>query len=74
MALGVVRRTIGPSFLMKFNQPWQIAVTIEERTEPKWLGWTGSVLSGLTILFPLMDATMKLMQLPIVVETTSQLG
>jgi len=35
---------------------------------------TGYALSGLVILFMLMDATMKLMGLPIVTETTAQLG
>ena len=41
---------------------------------PKWMRWLGFVLSGLVILFMLMDATMKLMQLPIVLETTEQIG
>ena len=36
--------------------------------------WLGLVLSGLVVLFMLMDATMKLMQLPVVLETTAQLG
>lgn len=40
----------------------------------KALVWTGRVLSGLVILFMLMDAVMKLMVLPIVVETSGQLG
>ena len=41
---------------------------------PKWMKWTGFALSGLVIAFMLMDATMKLMQLPIVAETGQQLG
>lgn len=36
--------------------------------------WTGRVLSGLASLFLLMDAGMKLLRLPVVVETTKQLG
>jgi hypothetical protein len=36
--------------------------------------WTGRVLSALVILFMLMDASMKLAYLPIVTETTGQLG
>jgi hypothetical protein len=36
-----------------------------------WIGWG---LSALVVLFMLMDGGMKLMQLPIVLETTSQLG
>jgi hypothetical protein len=41
---------------------------------PKWMGRLGSILSGLVILFMLMDATMKILRLPIVLETTLQLG
>jgi hypothetical protein len=41
---------------------------------PNWMRRLGCVLSGLVILFMLMDATMKFLQLPIVVETTLQLG
>jgi len=36
--------------------------------------WTGRVLSGVAILFLLMDAAMKLAVLPVVVETSAQLG
>ncbi len=36
-----------------------------------WIGW---VLSGLVILFMLMDATMKLLALPIVLESSAALG
>ena len=35
---------------------------------------TGRVLSGLVILFLLMDGAMKLAALPVVVDTTAQLG
>jgi len=41
---------------------------------PRWMRWLGFVLSGLVVLFLLMDGTMKLMQLPIVLETTAQIG
>lgn len=36
--------------------------------------WSGYALSGLVTLFLLMDATMKLLQLPIVAETGLALG
>lgn len=39
-----------------------------------WTQWAGYGLSGLVILFMLMDVAMKLAQLPVVLETTSQLG
>jgi DoxX-like family len=41
---------------------------------PVWRLRVGYALSGLVILFLLMDAAMKLMRLPIVLETTVQLG
>jgi hypothetical protein len=36
--------------------------------------WAGRVLSGLAVLFLLFDASIKLLQLPVAVEGTSQLG
>ena len=36
--------------------------------------WTGRVLSALAVLFLLMDAVMKLLRLPVVVEATARLG
>jgi DoxX-like protein len=36
-----------------------------------WIGWT---LSGLTIAFMVMDATMKLLALPVVLEASGALG
>jgi hypothetical protein len=42
--------------------------------EPKWTRWPGIVLSGLVILFMLMDVTIKLLQLPIAVDAGEQLG
>ena len=41
---------------------------------PAWKFRTSYALSGVVILFMLMDAAMKLMWLPIVLETTVQLG
>ena len=41
------------------------------RKRAYWAGW---VMSGLVAAFLLMDATMKLMTLPIVLETSSALG
>ena len=43
-------------------------------TTPTWMPRAGYAFSGLVILFMLMDVTMKLMRLPIVIETTLQLG
>jgi DoxX-like family len=42
-----------------------------QRSRTYWIGWA---MSGLVIAFILMDATMKLMALPIVLETSAQLG
>jgi hypothetical protein len=36
--------------------------------------WTGRILSGLAVLFLLFDATVKLLELPMAVEATTQLG
>jgi hypothetical protein len=41
------------------------------RTLSSWIGW---VMSGLAIAFLLMDSTMKLLALPIVIETSGPLG
>lgn len=48
----------------------------QKNTTPtrNWSRWAGYGLSGLVILFMLMDVTMKLAQLPVVLETTVQLG
>ncbi|HEX5007086.1 MAG TPA: DoxX family protein [Hyphomonadaceae bacterium] len=43
-------------------------------SQPKWMKWTGFVLSGLVIAFLVMDFTMKLMQLDIVKSTGLELG
>jgi hypothetical protein len=42
-----------------------------DRGRAFWIGW---VMSGLVIAFQLMDATMKLLALPIVLETSGPLG
>ncbi|AKJ02033.1 DoxX-like protein [Archangium gephyra] len=49
------------------------AVTLPSRTSRKAL-WTGRILSGLVVLFMLFDATMKVLQLPVAVQGTTQLG
>src|SRR5262249_21669655 len=36
--------------------------------------WVGRVLSGLAVVFLLFDATVKLLELPMAVEATTQLG
>ena len=36
--------------------------------------WIGRVLSAIAVLFLLMDATMKLLQVPVAVQGTKQLG
>lgn len=36
--------------------------------------WTGRVLSGIAVLFLLMDATMKVMQVPAAIEGTKKVG
>jgi len=49
--------------------------TTTQATAPtKAQKWTGYVLSTLVILFLLMDAVMKLMKLPVVIETSAKLG
>lgn len=40
----------------------------------KWMPWAGYALSTLVILLLLMDATMKVLRLPVVLETTAQIG
>ena len=49
-------------------------MTSDVMTEPKWMKWTGFVLSGLVIAFLVMDFSMKLMQLDIVKSTGLELG
>jgi hypothetical protein len=50
-------------------------MTQKNTTETReWRRWAGYGLSGLVILFMLMDVAMKLAQLPVVLETTVQLG
>jgi hypothetical protein len=49
-------------------------MTTDAVAEPKWMKWTGFVLSGLVIAFLVMDCVMKLMQLDIVKSTILDLG
>jgi hypothetical protein len=44
------------------------------RTPVNAMAWTGRVLSGLFILFMIMDVTMKLLRMAIVDQTMAQLG
>jgi hypothetical protein len=46
----------------------------ESAAASNWAVWTGRVLSGLVIVFLLVDGAMKLVPLDVVVETTEQLG
>lgn len=39
-----------------------------------WMACAGYVLTGLSALFFVLDATIKLLQLPVVLETTTHLG
>ena len=41
---------------------------------PRAMLWTGYLFSGIVVLFMLMDSVMKILQLPVVIETTAQLG
>ena len=36
--------------------------------------WTGRVLSGIPVLFLAMDATMKVLQMPVAIEGTKKVG
>lgn len=49
-------------------------MTATDPTESKWLPRIGYGLSALVVLFLIMDITMKLLALPIVLETSQQLG
>jgi hypothetical protein len=42
--------------------------------QSKALTWTGRVLSGLIVLFLVMDGGMKVARLPVTITTTEQLG
>ncbi|WP_340644222.1 DoxX family protein [Phenylobacterium sp.] len=49
-------------------------MTTPDQASPRAMLWTGRVLSGLFVAFMLMDLTMKLLDLPVVAETSRQLG
>jgi hypothetical protein len=51
-----------------------MTATASGATATKLMRPVGFIMSGLVILFLLLDATMKLLQLPVVLETTTQLG
>lgn len=44
-----------------------------ETQTPKWMLWTGRVLTGLFSLFLLMDASMKVIKADVVVQTTAKM-
>ena len=46
----------------------------QTQAPPQWMKWAGFALSGLSIAFLLMDATMKVLRLPVVLDTTAHLG
>ena len=49
--------------------------TVPQATQrSRGLSITGHVLSGVVVLFLLMDAVMKLLALPVVLQTTAELG
>jgi hypothetical protein len=49
--------------------------TVPQATQrSRGLSTTGYVLSGVVVLFLLMDAVMKLLALPVVLQTTAELG
>ncbi|HEY8574357.1 DoxX family protein [Phenylobacterium sp.] len=50
------------------------AISIPSRSGPTAAAWAGWTLTGLVTAFLIMDGTMKVLQLPIVVSTTQQLG
>jgi hypothetical protein len=47
---------------------------MSKATASRGLSIAGYVLSGLVVLFLLMDAVMKLLALPVVLQTTAELG
>jgi hypothetical protein len=51
-----------------------LADTPGQRDRSRYAIWSGRLLSGAGVLFLTMDATMKLLQLPVAVEGTTQLG
>ena len=48
--------------------------TADQATGSKAMVTTGYVLSGLVVLFMLIDGVMKVLELPIVLQTTAELG
>ena len=50
------------------------AISVPAASAPKAMSWAGWTLTVLVTAFLVMDGTMKLMQLPVVVSTTTELG
>lgn len=51
-----------------------MTATVHTVQNPGASRWLGYAMSGAVVLFMLMDATMKLLELPIVLETQDTLG
>ena len=51
-------------------------MSLETQTaaNPKWMLWTGRVLTALIVLFMLFDGSFKIIKHPMVVEGTAKLG
>ena len=56
------------------RETMQMHTTMRSRRAPHAARWAGRIMSGLVIVFLLVDGAMKLVPLDIVVETSEQLG
>ncbi len=56
------------------QNPQSLAVTREETRRAPTALWVGRILSGLAALFMLFDAAIKVLELPVAVQGTTQLG
>jgi hypothetical protein len=57
----------------KENRKGQTAAPLDSTPSKKAL-WSGRALSGLAALFLIFDAVMKLLELPVVMQSTTQVG
>ncbi len=57
----------------KDASPAPKTAALDSRPSSKAL-WAGRILSGLAVLFMLFDATIKVLELPVAVQGTTQLG
>lgn len=51
-----------------------MSIELQSRSVSKTARWSGRIMSGVVILFLLLDGGMKLLPLEIVTETSAQLG